>query len=76
MRELNALPLTIGIICLFCGYFPWLTRHDAVQVRTAQNIMTAVAGWALTAMGYIGLQLTGMAARRPMWPPPPRRGDA
>jgi hypothetical protein len=63
MRELSILFLYAGVTILLFGYVPWWVRHDDVTVRTAQNIMTVVAGWALTIMGYLGLLLTAKPRR-------------
>jgi hypothetical protein len=51
MKGLNIALLTIGIVCLAWGYVPWMTRHESAEIRTAQSIMTVVAGWGMTAIG-------------------------
>jgi hypothetical protein len=59
MKILNLGLLTIGIVLLGCGYFPWLTRHESVEIRSAQSVMVVLAGWSMTVMGYLGLTLAG-----------------
>jgi hypothetical protein len=61
MKSLNAAVLIIGILLLASGHFSWLTRSEDVTVRTARDMMLIVPGWALAAMGYLGLQVTGKA---------------
>jgi len=77
MKELNMLLLTIGGLLLAFGYVPWWIGHKDVQILTAENVPTIIAGWALTVMGYVGLLLTARSARRevhgfPVMPPPPK----
>jgi len=64
MKVLNIALLTVGIILLAGGYFPWLTRHESVEIRSARNMMTVLAGWALTVMGYLGMLITCKSSGR------------
>jgi hypothetical protein len=64
MKALNMALLTVGVVLLAFGYVPWLTRHESVELRSAQNAMTVLAGWALTVMGYLGMLITSHWSRR------------
>jgi hypothetical protein len=80
MKELNILFLASGILMLVLAHLEWWTRHDAVVLLTARYIVTIVAGWALTTMGYLGLLLMALLRRRevrgfPVQPLPSRGAD-
>ena len=75
MKVLNIALFAIGIVLLACGYFSWLTRHESVEIRSAQNIMVVLAGWSMTVMGYLGLTLAVRSSRgeRSGFPMEPQR---
>ncbi len=65
MKTLNNVLLWVGIILLAYAYFWCYQGSEAIEVRVDSNLMPALAGWALTVMGYLGRLLS----------PPPERKD-
>ncbi len=55
-RVANIALLTIGCALLTYGHVQWAGRQESEEVKEAMFIRQVVAGWALVAMGSLGLQ--------------------
>jgi 4-hydroxybenzoate polyprenyltransferase len=55
-RGLNIALLTVGCALLTYAHLQWAGRHESETVKEAMFIRQLVAGWAMVAMGFLGLQ--------------------
>lgn len=53
---LNIALLGVGAALLAYGHVQWWARHESPEIKEAMFIRHVVAGWALTGMGFIGIQ--------------------
>lgn len=55
MKLINIALLVFGMMFLARGHISWWINHEDVTVRSAQNIVLIIPGWAMVSMGYLGL---------------------
>lgn len=56
-KAVNIAVLTLGLSLLTYGHLHWMARRESPEGKQAMFIRHVVAGWALVAMGFVGLQL-------------------
>jgi hypothetical protein len=63
-KALNIVVLTIGIALLTYGHLQWMVRRESPSIKEAMFIRHVIAGWAMTGIGFVGLQLGGDRLKR------------
>jgi hypothetical protein len=55
IRKLATAMLVIGLVLLLWGYARYMVSHLSVEWRVVHLLASAIPGWALVIMGWVGL---------------------